>query len=112
MRSQLRRFAAVGVLVTAVDVAVFVGLRVAIGLPAILADAVAIAASAVVSFFANRALTFTRDPHLRWVDEPFAYAMVTTSAGLVDIAVLRAGLLFNPNSTRVLLVSKAAALLV
>ena len=112
MRSQLRRFAAVGVLVTAVDVAVLVALRVGAGLPAIIADAVAITASAIVSFFANRALTFTRDPHLRWVDEPFAYAMVTTSAGLVDIAVLRAGLLFDPNSTRVLLASKAAALAV
>ena len=112
MRSQLRRFAAVGVLVTAVDVAVLVALRVGVGLPAILADAIAITASAVVSFFANRALTFTRDPYLRWVDEPFAYAMVTTSAGLVDVAVLRAGLLFDPNSTRILLVSKAAALVV
>ncbi|MEY2467885.1 MAG: hypothetical protein QOF21_583 [Actinomycetota bacterium] len=112
MRSRLRRFAAVGVLVTAVDVAVLVALRLGIALPVIAADAIAIACGAVVSFFANRALTFTRDPHLRWVDEPFAYALVTTSAGLVDIAVIRAGLLFDPSSTRVLLLSKAAALAV
>ena len=101
-----------GVLVTAVDVGVLVALRLGLGLPVIAADAIAIACGAVVSFFANRALTFTRDPHLRWVDEPFAYALVTTSAGLVDIAVIRAGLLFDPSSTRVLLISKAAALAV
>ncbi|MEY2397223.1 MAG: hypothetical protein QOJ00_397 [Actinomycetota bacterium] len=85
-------------------------LRLGLGLPVLLADAISISAGAVVSFFANRALTFTRDPHLRWVDEPFAYAMVTFAAGLVDVAVVRAGLLFDPNSARVLLASKGAAL--
>jgi putative flippase GtrA len=110
VRSQLRRFAAVGVLVTAVDVAALLMLRLGLGLPVLLADAISISAGAVVSFFANRALTFTRDPHLRWVDEPFAYAMVTFAAGLVDVAVVRAGLLFDPNSARVLLASKGAAL--
>lgn len=112
MRSQLRRFAAVGVLVTAVDVGVLLLLRLGLGLPVLLADALAILSGGVVSFFANRALTFTRDPHLRWVDEPFAYALVTASAGLVDVAAVRAGLLFNPNSARVLLMSKAGALAV
>ncbi|MEY2419197.1 MAG: hypothetical protein QOG90_1877 [Actinomycetota bacterium] len=112
MRSQLRRFAAVGVLVTAVDFGVLATLRLGVGLPVIIADAIAIFASAVVSYFANRALTFTHDPHLRWVDEPFAYGMVTFGAGLVDIAVLRAGLLFDPNSARTLLLSKVAALAV
>ena len=112
MRAQLRRFAAVGVLVTAVDFGVLSLLRLGAGLPVIIADAIAILASAVVSFFVNRALTFTRDPHLRWVDEPFAYGMVTFGAGLVDIAVLRAGLLFNPDSAKVLLLSKVAALAV
>ncbi len=110
MRSQLRRFAAVGVLVTAVDVSVLLSLRLGLGVPVLLADAVAITCGAIVSFFANRALTFTRDPHLRWVDEPFAYALVTASAGLVDVAAVRAGLLFNPDSARVLVLSKAAAL--
>ncbi|MBA2607626.1 MAG: glycosyltransferase [Actinobacteria bacterium] len=110
MRSQLRRFAAVGVLVTGVDVSVLVLLRLGLGLPVLLADAIAIFCGAAVSFFANRALTFTRDPHLRWVDAPVAYTLVTASAGLVDIAVVRAGLLFNPDTARVLLLSKAAAL--
>ncbi|HVV38107.1 MAG TPA: glycosyltransferase [Acidimicrobiales bacterium] len=112
MRAQLRRFAAVGVLVTAVDFGVLSALRLGLGLPVIIADAIAILCSAVVSFFANRALTFTRDPHLRWVDQPFAYGMVTFAAGLVDIAVLRVGLLFNPDSVRVLLLAKTAALVV
>jgi putative flippase GtrA len=112
MRSQLRRFAAVGVLVTAVDFGVLFVLRLGVGLPVIIADALAIFASAVVSYFANRALTFTRDPHLRWVDQPFAYGMVTFAAGLVDIAVLRAGLLINPDSARVLLLAKSGSLAV
>lgn len=112
MRRRLRRFAAVGVLVTAVDFGVLVGLREGLGWPVILADAAAITAAAVVSFFVNRSLTFTKDPHLRWVDEPFAYALVTMSAGLVDIAVLRAGLLVDPDSMRVLLLAKVAALAV
>jgi dolichyl-phosphate beta-glucosyltransferase len=112
MRSQLRRFAAVGVLVTAVDFGVLAALRLGAGLPVVIADAVAIYTSAVVSYFANRALTFTRDPHLRWVDQPFAYGMVTFGAGLVDIAVLRAVLLLDPNSARTLLLAKVAALAV
>src|SRR5204863_164656 len=82
VRSQLRRFAAVGVLVTAVDVVVLAALRLGVGLPVVVADAVAITAAAIVSFLANRALTFTSDPHLRWVDEPFAYASVTAVARL------------------------------
>ncbi len=89
MRSRLRRFAAVGVLVTVVDVVALLLLRLGVGLPVLAADAIAIGCGAVVSFFANRALTFTRDPHLRWVDEPFAYAVVTFAAGVVDVFVLR-----------------------
>lgn len=77
------------VLVTAVDVGVLLGLRLGIGLPVLVADAIAIACGAVVSFFANRALTFTKDPHLRWVDEPFAYFVVTAAAGMIDVLVLR-----------------------
>ncbi len=86
-------------------------LRLGLGVPVILADALAIASSAVVSYFANRALTFTRDPHLRWVDEPFAYGVVTALAGVVDVLVVRTGLaLFDETSARVLLVSKTVAL--
>ena len=113
MRSQLRRFAAVGVLVTAVDFALLAALRLGFGVPVVIADAVAIAASATVSYFANRSLTFTHDPHLRWVDEPFSYLFVTGVAGAVDIVVLRLGLaVFDPNSARVLLASKVVALAV
>jgi dolichyl-phosphate beta-glucosyltransferase len=89
VRSRLRRFAAVGVLVTVVDVAVLFALRLGFGLPVLVADAIAIAAGGLVSFVANRALTFTRDPHLRWVDEPFAYLIVTAAAGVIDVLVLR-----------------------
>jgi putative flippase GtrA len=91
MRSQLRRFAAVGVLVTVVDFAVLFVLRLGFGLPVLIADTIAIATSALVSFGANRLLTFTRDPHLRWVEQPLSYALVTGLAGVIDVLVLRSG---------------------
>ncbi len=121
MRSRLRRFAAVGVLVTLVDVIVLLALRLGFGLPVLIADAIAIAASGLVSFGANRALTFTRDPHLRWVDEPFAYLLVTAMAGVIDVLVLRLGYLVfevadqhpeTQREVRWLLLAKAIALAV
>ena len=100
MRSRLRRFAAVGLLVTAVDVAVLVALRVGFGVPVLVADAVAIVVAGTVSFAANRALTFTRDPHLRFVDEPLAYGAIALVAGLVDLVVLRVAVTAFDSTTR------------
>lgn len=111
MRSRLRRFAAVGVLVTAVDVAVLFALRLGADVPVLVADAVAIVAAGLVSYVANRALTFTHDPHLRFVDEPLAYASIACVAGVVDLVVVRgAAAAFDSTAARGLLAAKAISL--
>lgn len=88
MRSVLRRFAAVGTLVTSLDLAVFLGLRVGARLPVLLAGLAAIAVAAPVSYALNRRVTFSGDPYVRWVQRPASYVMVVTAAGLVDLAAL------------------------
>lgn len=111
MRSRLRRFAAVGVLVTAVDVGVLFALRLGAALPVLVANAVGIVAAGTVSFAANRALTFTRDPHLRFVDEPLAYGAIASVAGLLDLIVLRVmATVFDSTTARGLLAAKVVSL--
>ncbi|HZQ86881.1 MAG TPA: glycosyltransferase [Acidimicrobiales bacterium] len=89
MRRYLRRFAAVGVLVTAIDVGVVAALRLGTGMPVALADAIAIAVAAVVSYLLHRWFTFTDDPFVRWVREPATFTTITVAAGLVDVLLLR-----------------------
>lgn len=84
----LRRLAAVGLLVTAVDVIALVVLRLGVGLPAAGADALAVLGAAVVSRRLHRRLTFADDPRVRWVEEPGAFVRVTILAGAVDVAVV------------------------
>ena len=67
MTRYLRRFAAVGVLVTAIDVGMVLVLRLGTGMPVVAADAIAITVAAVVSYVLHRAFTFTDDPLVRWV---------------------------------------------
>jgi len=89
VRRYLRRFAAVGVLVTAIDVGVVAALRLGTGMPVALADAIAIAVAAVVSYLLHRWFTFTDDPFVRWVREPATFTTITVAAGLVDVLLLR-----------------------
>jgi len=111
VRSRLRRFAAVGVLVTAVDVAVLLGLRLGTGMPVLGANAVAIALAVSASFAANRALSSTHDPHLRFVEVPSAYAAIAVVAGIVDVVVLRLVVTTVDSMTvRGLLTAKAVSL--
>jgi dolichyl-phosphate beta-glucosyltransferase len=113
VKRSLRRFAAVGLVVTAVDVAVVLALRLGAGLPVIAADAIGIGVAATASYVLNRALTFTDDPFVRWVQEPGTFAAVATAAGLVDVAVLRV-LALTLDTTRFwpLLLAKAISLAV
>src|SRR5581483_1432593 len=107
------RFAAVGVLVTAIDVGVVAALRLGTGMPVALADAIAIAVAAVVSYLLHRWFTFTDDPYVRWVREPATFTTITVAAGLVDVLLLR--VLAVPLDTSrfwPLLVAKAVSLAV
>lgn len=111
IRGRLRRFAAVGVVVTAVDVAVLLLLRLRVDLPVIVADAIAIAVAAAVSYVLNRWLTFADDPHSRWVHEPFTFVVVTAVAGALDISVIRAVVaIIGSDDAASLLPAKAIAL--
>lgn len=87
MTTVFRRFAAVGVVATAVDAGTLLALSRA-GVPVLLADAVAIALAALVSFRLHRSVTFAHDPARRFVAEPLAYLAVTATAGIVDVVVV------------------------
>lgn len=96
MKRWLRRFAAVGVLVTAVDIAIVVLLRAVVGLPVIAADLVAIVVAASLSWGLHRTVTFEDDPHVRLAREPGPFLRVAALGALIDIVVLRAWIVFVP----------------
>jgi putative flippase GtrA len=87
MRSRLRRFAAVGVAATLVDVMTFLVLHAA-GLALVPADVIALAAAAAVSYSLHRLVTFRDDPFVRWMHHVSLFALVVVLAGVVDVAVL------------------------
>jgi dolichyl-phosphate beta-glucosyltransferase len=89
VRQRLRRFAAIGALVTLVDLGLVLVLRLGAGVPVIVADAIAITAAATLSYLLNRWVTFADDPHVRWVREPGTFVRVALISGVVDVAVLR-----------------------
>lgn len=89
MRERLRRFASIGVIATLVDIGVLLLAARGLGLIVVAADAVALLAAALVSFWLHRQITFAGDPSVRWVHRPLAFALTATVAGLVDVVVLR-----------------------
>ena len=110
MRRRLRRFAAISLAVTTVDVAIAVGGSRA-GVPVIGADAVAIAVAATLSWFANRTFTYRNDPRVRWVRDPGAYVRAAGMTGLVDVIVMRAAVaVLGPTTVRHLLAAKLIAI--
>jgi dolichyl-phosphate beta-glucosyltransferase len=86
---RLRPFAAVGLVVTLLDVAVLAVLRLGPGVPVIVADAVSVTVACGVSYALHRRLSFVDDPYDRWVDRPGQFLAVAVVSGLVDVAVLR-----------------------
>jgi len=113
VRGRLRRFAVIAILVTCLDFGLLVVLRLAVGLPVIVADAISIALAACASYGLHRAISFAQDPQLRWVREPGTFAWATLVAGVVDVAVIR-GMVALVGSTRVapLAVAKSVSLVV
>lgn len=111
MTAVFRRFAAVGLVATALDAGTLLVLALA-GVPVLLADAAAIALAAFVSFRLHRSLTFAHDPARRFVAEPLAYLAVTATAGIVDITVVGVATLAVTAPEFSLPAAKAAALAV
>jgi len=87
--SWLRRFAAVGLVATAVDVGLAVALLSA-GWPVVAADLVALLGAALVARTLHRLVTLRDDPFARWIREPAMFATVVVMAGVVDLVVLAA----------------------
>lgn len=108
---RLLAFAWVSVVPTAVDVGLLVALRQGLGWPLLVADAVAIAAASVASWWLHRVATFRSSPYFRWVRQPVAFAGIALAAGVVDALVLRAAFAAaGYTSTGGLLAAKAASL--
>jgi len=119
LKKRLRRFAAVGLVATAVDVGLLVALGVA-GWPTWLADTVALATAAVVALVLHRGITLRDDPHARWIRIRRVFASVVTVAGFVDLGVLIAvlavagsdgGLDGTPSTGRLLLAKLLAVVM-
>jgi dolichyl-phosphate beta-glucosyltransferase len=87
VRSRLRRFAAVGVVATAVDVVALWQLQRA-GWPLALADLAALVLAAATSYVLHRTVTLRDDPFVRWIDYAWMFPIVAFVAGLVDLVVL------------------------
>jgi len=86
---RLRRFAAVGVLTTTIDVGLLLLLARVLAVPVIAADVVALTVAAAASFVLHRSITFGGDPHVRWVEMPVAFVATAVAAGAVDVFVLQ-----------------------
>ena len=89
MRPWFRRFAAVGLFVTAVDVGLVVLLARVLDVPVILADVIALLVAATISLVLHRFLAFADDPFARWIHLPLAFVVPAIMAGLMDVAVLQ-----------------------
>ena len=111
MTLRLRPFAAVGLVVTLLDVAVLAALRLGAGVPVIVADAVSVTVACAVSYALHRRLTFVDDPYDRWVDRPGPFLAVALVSGLVDVAVLRLAVIpLDSTELLPLVAAKAVAL--
>ncbi|MEY2588236.1 MAG: hypothetical protein QOJ67_220 [Acidimicrobiaceae bacterium] len=107
MKRPLARFAAVGTLVTAVDVLVFV-LLWPVG--AVVADTIAVATATFVSYALHRAVTFRNDPYERWLRQRRAFVASALVGGGLDVAVVAGAVLVGDLGLGGALVAKALAL--
>ncbi len=92
MRSRLRLFAAVGSVATAVDIGLLLYLvgqveTLTVG-RLVQANAVALAAAAIVAYVLNRQITFRGDQSARWVSHPGLFAATAVVAGVIDTIAL------------------------
>ena len=113
MTGRIRRFTAVALVPTLVDVGLLVLFRQVFGWILVVADLAAIAAASALSYVLHRVVTFRSDPYVRWVEVPAAFVGVAALAAIVDVAVLRAlfaGTGFS--STAALVEAKLVALVV
>ena len=87
MRQRIRRYAAVGVVATVVDVTVFLVAH-AVFDQLIGADIIALVLAALTSAVLHRWITLRNDPYVRWVQRLQLFIPVVIVAGAVDLVVL------------------------
>ncbi|MFT5203628.1 MAG: putative flippase GtrA [Candidatus Aldehydirespiratoraceae bacterium] len=85
-RPASQRFALVGLIATAVDFGLAVGL-VEGGVPRFAADLIALTLAAIVSLRLHATVTLRGDTLDRWIRQPTVFAVVAMLAGAVDIAI-------------------------
>jgi len=108
----LRRFVLVGVVATAVDVLVLLGLHFRAGFAVWLADAAAVATATAVSWVLHSALTFPGDPSMRWYRRFELYVLAGAMALVTDVVVLSVlNAALRPGWWGALLVIKVPALI-
>ncbi len=88
MRRRLRRFVAVGTVVTAVHLATLVVAVFALELPVPVAAAAAVLVAATLSFVGHRHLTFADDPFASVDHRLSTFAAAVAPAAVVDVAIV------------------------
>ena len=102
-----RRFAAVGLVATVVDVGVAVALAEA-GLTRALADVISLGLAAVVSLQLHDRYTLRGDRLDRWIRRPKVFVAVALVAGLLDLVVFVALDTWTPLAAKLVAVACAA----
>jgi hypothetical protein len=87
VRQRIRRYAAVGLVATVVDVTVFLVAHAAFD-QLVSADILALVVAALTSAVLHRWITLRNDPYVRWVQRLQLFVPVVIVAGAVDVVVL------------------------
>jgi len=109
VKRRLRRFLAVGLAVTTVDVAILVALANGRSWPWLLADLVAVGVASIVSFGVHRVVTFADDSHALVDHNVLGFVTAVAPAVVVDVAIVAAADLIFDTSVSTLLLVKALA---
>ena len=87
MNIWLRRFAFVGLAATIIDISAAV-LLMQMGLPTVIAGAIALTLAAIVARTLREKITLINDPHARWIRNIKVFTSVVIIAALIDLVIL------------------------
>lgn len=87
MNIWLRRFAFVGLAATIIDISAAV-LLMQMGLPTVIAGAIALTLAAIVARTLHEKITLINDPHARWIRNIKVFTSVVIIAAIIDLVIL------------------------
>ena len=87
MNIWLRRFAFVGLAATVIDISAAV-LLMQMGLPTVIAGAIALTLAAIVARTLHEKITLINDPHARWIRNIKVFTSVVIIAAIIDLVIL------------------------